>query len=445
MQKQKFFFLRWPELHGIRNFNYEIVIVIGKDRIYFCVKKWQEMAVAVNIYRFKGNFKSFLFILAVLLIVGFLYYTQLLVSELQDQSREFLKFRVKIFEENINADDSQDLSFFFNEVIQTADYPSIYTDAEGEPAFWRNIDIPQQNERPLPEAVEKELKRKITEFDEMNEPIPISYQGSVLGYYHYGQSQIIQRLKWLPYIEVAVVALFVLIGYAGFSSIKKSEERLIWVGMAKETAHQLGTPLSSLIGWVEYLKSSPDKSSDVIPDVERDLDRLQTVANRFSKIGSVPDLKNEEIESIISEVLDYFGRRLPRGAGKVQISKHVRQELPPILLNRDLFSWVMENLVKNALDALEGKGGNINIFADYLGEKQVYVDVQDSGRGILSREKKNIFKPGYSTKKRGWGLGLSLAKRIIEDYHGGRIELKESQPGTGSIFRIILDIKNSRQ
>ncbi|MBN2366571.1 MAG: sensor histidine kinase [Calditrichaeota bacterium] len=398
---------------------------------------------ARNIYHFKGNFKSFLFVLAILLVIGFLYYTQLLVSDLQEQSRDFLKFRIKIFEENINAEDSQDLSFFFNEVIQTADYPSIYTDAEGEPAFWRNIDIPQQNTRPLPEEIELELKEKIREFDQMNEPIPISYQGSVLGFYHYGQSQIIQQLKWLPYIEVAVVALFILIGYAGFSSIKKSEERLIWVGMAKETAHQLGTPLSSLIGWFEYMKSSPNKTAEVLPDIGKDLDRLQTVANRFSKIGSVPDLKKEEIDSIISEVLDYFSRRLPQGEGKVQISKHVQPELPPLMLNRDLFSWVMENLIKNALDALEGNGGYINIFADYLGEKQIYVDIQDSGRGIQSRERKNIFKPGFSTKKRGWGLGLSLAKRIIEDYHGGNIELKETQAGMGSTFRIILKINNA--
>jgi len=398
--------------------------------------------VARNVYRFKGNFKSFLFASAVLLIIGFLYYTQLLVTELQEQSREFLKFRVKIFEENINSDDSQDLSFFFNEVIQTADYPSIYTDAEGEPAFWRNIDIPQQNERPLPGGIKEKLEKKLQEFDRINEPIPISYQGSILGYYHYGQSQIIQRLKWLPYVEIVVVALFILVGYSGFSSIKKSEERLIWVGMAKETAHQLGTPLSSLIGWVEYMKSSPDKVSEMVSDVEKDLDRLQTVANRFSKIGSVPDLRNEDVDSIISDVLEYFKRRLPGKSGKVEISKHINPALPPLLLNRDLFSWVMENLIKNALDALEGNGGYINIYADFLGEKQIYIDVQDNGKGIASGQKKNIFRPGYSSKKRGWGLGLSLTKRIIEDYHGGSIVLKESQPSLGSTFRIVLDIKN---
>ena len=396
---------------------------------------------ARNIYHFKGNFKSFLFVLAVILILGFLYYTQMLVGELQQQSRAFLSFRIKIFEKNINSDENQDLSFFFNEVIQQADYPIIYTDAEGEPAFWRNVDIPQIMERPLPPDIQVRLKEKISDFDKINEPIPISYQGSILGYYHYGESKIVQQLRWLPYVEIIVVGLFILLGYFGFSSIKKSEERLIWVGMAKETAHQLGTPLSALIGWVEYLKTSPEKVLDVIPDFERDLNRLQTVANRFSKIGSVPDLREEDLASIIDEIVAYFQRRLPAGEGKIKIQTRINPNVPPLLLNRDLFSWVMENLIKNAMDAIEGKGGTIGIFVEKINEHQVFIDVQDNGKGMSNRERKNIFKPGYSTKKRGWGLGLSLAKRIIEEYHGGSIQLKETQPDGGSTFRIIINIK----
>jgi two-component sensor histidine kinase len=396
---------------------------------------------ARNIYHFKGNFKSFLFVLAVILILGFLYYTQMLVGELQQQSRAFLSFRIKIFEKNINSDENQDLSFFFNEVIQQADYPIIYTDAEGEPAFWRNVDIPQIMERPLPPDIQVRLKEKISDFDKINEPIPISYQGSILGYYHYGESKIVQQLRWLPYVEIIVVGLFILLGYFGFSSIKKSEERLIWVGMAKETAHQLGTPLSALIGWVEYLKTSPEKVLDIIPDFERDLNRLQTVANRFSKIGSVPDLREEDLASIIDEIVAYFQRRLPAGEGKIKIQTRINPNVPPLLLNRDLFSWVMENLIKNAMDAIEGKGGTIEIFVEKINEHHVFIDVQDNGKGMSNRERKNIFKPGYSTKKRGWGLGLSLAKRIIEEYHGGSIQLKETQPDGGSTFRIIINIK----
>ena len=396
-----------------------------------------------NIYQFKGNFKGFLFILAVILVLGFLYYTQLLVGELQKQSRAFLSFRIKIFEESINSEEVQDLSFFFNEVIQQADYPIIYTDAEGEPIFWRNIDLPDTLRRPLSPDTLTLLKKYVKQFDESNAPIPISFQGKIFGYYHYGESHIIQRLKWLPYIEILVVALFILIGYLGFSSIKKSEERFIWVGMAKETAHQLGTPLSSLIGWIEYLKSAPEKLSQVIPDIERDVKRLQKVTNRFSQIGSLPDLREEKIQNIIDELLSYFRHRLPGNQSKIKLSAAVNPQLPPVLINRDLFSWVLENLIKNAMDALNGNSGAITIQCDFLNSRQIFIDVQDTGKGINARNRKNIFNPGYSTKKRGWGLGLSLSRRIVEEYHGGRLELKESTPGSGSVFRIVLNIKKS--
>ena len=174
-----------------------------------------------NIYRFKGNFKSFLFFFAIVLILAFLYYTQILVNDLQEQSRAFLQFRVKIFEKSVNTEEVQNLSFFFNEVIQQADYPIIYSDEDGEPAFWRNIEISQISGRPIPENIIQKLKKKMAAFDETNEPIPISYDGSVLGYYHYGESQIVQRLRWLPYIEIFVVALFILIGYFELKLIKR--------------------------------------------------------------------------------------------------------------------------------------------------------------------------------------------------------------------------------
>ena len=397
---------------------------------------------AKNIYRFKGNFKGFLFILAVGMVFGLLYYTQALVKELQQQSREFLRFRIKIFEKNINTEADQDLSFFFNEVIQQADYPIIYTDTQGEPAFWRNISLPDTLPRPLSPDTLQILKKLIREFDEMNEPIPISYRGTVLGYYHYGELPIIRKLRWLPFIEILVVSLFILIGYLGFSSIKKSEERLIWVGMAKETAHQLGTPLSSLIGWVEYLKSSPERVLAVIPDIERDLKRLQKITNRFSQIGSRPDFQEESLQALVDELLDYFQRRIPRGKRSIKLETHINPDLPLLRLNRDLFSWVLENLIKNAIDAINGKEGTITIRADYLNQNSVYIDISDTGKGIPVRDRKNVFNPGFSTKKRGWGLGLSLAKRIVEEYHGGSIQVKESQLGQGTTFRIVLKIRS---
>ena len=378
--------------------------------------------------------------MAVAMAFGFLYYTQTLVNVLQEQSREFLKFRVKIFEENINSESAQDLSFFFQEVIQQADYPIIYTDAQMHPLYWRNVNVPQYLNKPVPPDTLAYLKKLIARFDKDNPPIPIAYQKHILGYYHYGESPVIYRLRWLPYIEIVVVALFILIGYAGFSSIKKSEERFIWVGMAKETAHQLGTPLSSLLGWVEYLKSSSNELEHILPELEKDLRRLQVITNRFSLIGSQPDLKPENLGQVITDTVEYFQKRLPHQNGKVQLESDIAADLPLVPLNRDLFSWVLENLIKNALDALGEKGGQIRIRAGKANTRRVFVEVQDTGKGINNKDRKNIFKPGYSTKKRGWGLGLSLVKRIVEEYHRGKVYLKESHPGQGSTFRIELHL-----
>jgi hypothetical protein len=393
-----------------------------------------------NVYHFKGKFKIFLFVLAVAITVGFLVYTLTLVHKLQNQSREFLKFKVQIFEENINNEEVTDLNFFFTNVILTADYPIIYTDADRNPQIWRNVDIPNVNSQELTPKNREKLLRLMAEYEESNAPIPISYQGNILGYYFYGESAIIKRLRWLPVIEIIVVGMFVLIGYAGFHSIKKNEERLIWVGMAKETAHQLGTPLSSQIGWLEYLKLSPSNLDKVIPELEKDLMRLQTITNRFSQIGSLPDMKPENLTEMINETVEYFQNRIPRKNGKIQLCAEFDPAVTTVNLNRDLFSWVLENLIKNGLDALEDNGGTITISSGRQGDSQLYIDVIDTGKGINASAKKNIFNPGFSTKKRGWGLGLSLAKRIVEDYHGGKLSLKETQVGMGSTFRILLRV-----
>ncbi len=394
---------------------------------------------AKNIYQTKGNFKSFLFVLAVGLAFGFLYYTQLLVNELEEQTREYLKFRIKVFEENINRESVEELSFFFQEVIQQADYPIIYTDAQMNPLYWRNVEVPPPPPGgKIPPDTLKLLQQLIHEFDQENPPIPISYQDQVLGYYHYGESPIIYKLRWLPFIEVVVVALFILIGYAGFKSIKRSEERFIWVGMAKETAHQLGTPLSSLMGWVAYLKEQPDQVNTVVAELEKDLQRLQTIANRFSQIGSRPDLKEENIVDVVLDTVEYFQRRLPQRKKGVILEAHVPEKAVFMPLNRDLLSWVLENLIKNALDALNSEGGKIVVSVQELDSRGIAIEVQDTGKGIPSKLKKTIFHPGFTTKKRGWGLGLSFVKRIIEEYHHGKVYLKESQPGKGSTFRIEL-------
>jgi len=376
--------------------------------------------------------------------------TRLLIRDLQDQSREYLNFRVRIFEESIRNETIQDLNFFFNEVIQQADYPIVYTDAEFVPQYWRNLNAAENADTNIVKDSLDYLALLVQKFKQINPPIPISYDGNILGYYVYGESplinqlrtveaDIVRQLQWLLIIEVLVVGMFIFIGYAGFNSIKKSEERFIWVGMAKETAHQLGTPLSSLLGWVEYIKTSPKKLEKVVPEFEKDLNRLQTITNRFSQIGSIPDLKAENIAVIIRDTVQYFQNRLPKKNGKIQIEARIPDTERLVSINKDLFSWVLENLIKNALDALETKNGKITVQQGEMNNSKIYIDIKDNGKGINKQNKKNIFKPGFSTKKRGWGLGLSLAKRIVEDYHGGKLVLIESDVEVGSTFRIILN------
>jgi signal transduction histidine kinase len=273
--------------------------------------------------------------------------------------------------------------------------------------------------------------------------LKITTQDSIVQHLHYGESLLITRLRWLPYIEIGVAGMFVLVGYIGFSYIKRNEQSNIWVGMAKETAHQLGTPLSSLLGWIEMMKEyavENPKQLSTIADMEHDLHRLQKVTERFSKIGSKPSLKEENLREVIESVITYYRQRLPsRFAQGRNIEISIDTEANPAArINRELFEWVIENLIKNAIDAMEGSQGSITFSIARRGTS-IFLDVRDTGKGIDLKSKQDIFRPGYSTKQRGWGLGLSLSKRIIETYHKGKIFVKESKPGKGTTFRIRLD------
>ncbi len=389
-------------------------------------------------YKRKGNFKGFLFVLGLLIIGAILVYTQHLVNILQEKSRESINFRVRVLEENINNEDmTGDFGFLLTEVIQGIDFPVIYTDAQMIPQFCINIDAAYDSLRVFTPEISSFLQKDIDDLDAENPPIPIFYKNIILGYYHYGVSPIIMKLRWLPYIEITAAILFILIGYVGFSQIKKSEQRYIWVGMAKETAHQLGTPLSSIQGWVELLKDNPKKMELALSEMEIDTKRLGKIALRFSQIGSVPTLKETNIVDILENVVIYFRKRLPRLEKKITIKENYTIS-PVVKLNGELFEWVIENLLKNAIDAIESKGGVIEISLQDEDNNFISVDVSDTGKGINTRDKTDIFKPGFSTKTRGWGLGLSLAKRIIEDYHGGKIIITETRIGKGSTFRILL-------
>ncbi|HAP36012.1 MAG TPA: sensor histidine kinase [Bacteroidetes bacterium] len=276
--------------------------------------------------------------------------------------------------------------------------------------------------------------------DQENKPILVTYQDSlVLSKLHYGESPLIVRLRWLPFIELAIAALFILVGYIGFSYIKRSEQSNIWVGMARETAHQLGTPLTSMMGWIELLKHQTEthpKILETVTEFENDARRLTKVADRFSKIGSKPDLKEENIVELIKRSIAYFQKRIPQMGKKVDISIIADTDYL-VKVNSELFEWVIENLVKNALDAMENGKGSIVFSLSKVGRK-TFIDVKDTGKGIDPSYQKDIFRPGFSTKKRGWGLGLSLCKRIIETYHSGRLTILTSAIGEGTTFRIVL-------
>lgn len=391
-----------------------------------------------SVYKQKGNFKGFLFVLGLVIIAIILIYTQQQVDRLQKTSREYLQFRVRVMEDYLNSENNINFNFFFTEVIQGTDYPIIITDTLMVPLSCKNVNETLDSMRIFTPEVKEVLSQYMKEMDGENKPFPIKWNNKILSYVHYGISPAIRNLRWLPYIEIAGAILFILIGYVGFSQIKKSEQRYIWVGMAKETAHQLGTPLSSLMGWIDLLKEDKKKLSQALLEMEADATRLNKVASRFSQIGSFPSLQKVDISVIIQSVIEYFQKRIPQYGNKITIHSEY-QCRPLIYINPDLFEWVLENIIKNAIDAIKSKSGIITIFItqDIKG-KIIYIDISDNGKGITPRDQKNIFQPGFSTKTRGWGLGLSLAKRIIEDYHGGKLSILDTRVDKGTTMRIIL-------
>ncbi len=389
------------------------------------------------------NFKFLLLLMALIIAFGTLYYTDQLVKKLQKKEKEIVELYAKGIEYVANSNNPEaDITFLFENIIRPIDFPMILTDSEDNPnladkSSIRNIEIDSTYTQG---QIEKILRKLIREFDEVHPPINIVYQDTmILTRIHYGDSQLINQLKYYPYFQIGVAAMFILLAYFGFSYVKKSEQKNIWVGMAKETAHQFGTPISSLMGWLEMLKinyNDPNKVLDISEEIENDVEKLNKITNRFSKIGSKPELKEVNLYQEVTKVIDYFNRRLPQTGKTVNLSIEGEKELKA-KINSELFDWVIENLIKNSLDAIETKNGMINI---KLSQSRNFaeIEVTDNGKGIDLKNRKEVFRPGYSTKKRGWGLGLSLSKRIIEGYHNGKIFVKSSAPGQGTTFKILL-------
>lgn len=352
---------------------------------------------------------------------------------------------------------SSDLTFILDAFLEPNAFgiPAMLVDSSmQEPIIWRNLDVGAESIAELDSAEASKVMARLLEARDRlragHEPIPIDVTFPSTGggptfrlvqHMLYGESALVTDLRRFPFVQLLFVGLFVLVGYLGFSYVRKSEQSSLWVGMAKEAAHQLGTPISSLMGWLAVLRL-PDRTTDqeetALDQIGHDIDRLKRVTSRFSDIGSLPRLQDQPLEPVIRAVFDYMEARLPSHRRSVELTAVVEGGLTA-KLNAELFEWVIENLVKNALDAIESTEGEIRLSAS-KSDDVIRIDVRDTGKGIDRRNARLVFRPGYSTKKRGWGLGLSLAKRIVEDYHGGALILLQTRPGAGSTFRIELPV-----
>ena len=321
--------------------------------------------------------------------------------------------------------DSLMKSFDDNLAANTGLVPFIFVDSASNVLRATNVtaDLLGEGESPID---------KMSEFKRANKPIRIDLGGGEIGYIYHDEDPLQQKMLFYPYIQLGIIGLFILIGYLLFSTFRRAEQNQVWAGMAKETAHQLGTPLSSLMAWMELLKSS-GTDAETVSEMNKDVMRLETIADRFSKIGSETQLNRANVSEVINRITDYLRNRI---SPKVEFVIHEQTDIHA-QLNAPLFEWVIENIIKNAVDAMEGKG--TITFHLTSTESHVQIDITDTGKGIPSRKMKTVFEPGYTTKKRGWGLGLSLAKRIIENYHNGKIFVVYSDASKGTCFRITLN------
>ena len=384
----------------------------------------------MDLLKHSSNIKAALFLLGFILVIFLFTYTQGIVNELRKDNGEIVKLYAEIIAQTISDENDTNLDFVFDEIIQKAQFPIIYSNNKKDPVYSKNINTDKSN-----------LRKIQSTMDEQNEAIPLRYANPLtneiilIGYLHYGDSSQIEKLKWLPFIEIGAITLFILLGFISFSIIRNSEKRNIWVGMARETAHQLGTPISSLMGWLEWMKNKPNDQEKIIDDISLDLERLQQVSDRFSKMGSETKIEEVHLSNIVDNIVLYFNRRIPSMGKSIIIENQLESDLK-IRANGILISWAIENVVKNAIDALDNEG--IISLKSKFEKKPIIIVIEDSGKGISRKNWKNIFRPGFSTKEQGWGLGLSLTSRIINEIHGGSIYVSQSKPGQGSTIEISL-------
>ncbi len=392
-------------------------------------------------------FKSFLLAGVLAISAVFIWYTFNVIDKLQSDTRDQVQRYVMLWQLAANSPtSSSEMQFIFEEIIVKATFPILVMNDEMEPIAWRNVSgiDPEDNS---PETIAR-LKQVAKEMRSEYPPQALQIGDELVNWLYYGDTEVIGQLKMMPFIEIGIVLAFMAIGLIGFQNIRRSEERHIWVGMAKETAHQLGTPISSLMGWLEVLGADHDEESgaqpltaaelsETVDDMRVDVDRLQKVAKRFGQIGSIPELQSVALKPVLEEIVDYYRRRLPFEGRGIQILLEVG-EIPMVDLNAELFGWALENMIKNSLQAVDSINGRVRITCSLESDrKRISLCIVDNGSGIPIAIARKIFRAGVTSKKRGWGLGLTLVKRIIEEYHGGQIRLEKSKPGETQ-FRINL-------
>jgi two-component system, sporulation sensor kinase D len=392
----------------------------------------------MNPYEKKRRWKIFLLVFAIIIGTASVFYSDFFVKKMEREEKVQFELWVKGTEKSSEIFDDVRYSDVLNMIKESSKVPIILTDTTGTKiqAYLR-LDSTKTNYANAESTATYDpayFQRELRRMKKQHHPLSINYMGEKMLVY-YKDSFILTQLRYFPYIQLGVIALFLITAYVAFSSSRKAEQDQVWVGMAKETAHQLGTPISSLMAWVELLKSRFNAENDpMIAEMENDIKRLEVITDRFSKIGSKPILEDHVVYMVINNFIDYF--RL-RTSDKI-VFKITGDDQVRALLNVPLFDWVTENLLKNAANAISNEGTiTVNII-EHLAKEEVFIDISDTGTGIPRSKFDAVFQPGYTTRKRGWGLGLSLTKRIVQNYHSGQIFVKDSELGKGTTFRIVL-------
>lgn len=396
----------------------------------------------MNIYEIR-RYGVVTFMIISLIVVGFfLYFSNSLVKDLSEQERARMQIWADATKQIVSMGDEDtepstaDIDFLLSIIEENRNIPVMLTDDDGNIIMHRNFDLPEPIDSLNPLFISdinaEFLSRKLEHLKKGTNVIHILISADNLQHLYYEDSKLLKSLSYYPYIQLVVMLAFICIVYFAVTSTKKAEQNKVWVGLSKETAHQLGTPISSLMAWMQLL-ADMGVDPEMVSEMDKDVKRLSTIASRFSKIGSRPNMEKEDLNDVVERSASYMATRI---SSRIKLSIKLNPEPLNVNISAPLFEWVMENLIKNAVDAMEGHGA-IDVVTGH-DKTGAWVEVSDTGKGLSRKNFKTIFNPGYTTKKRGWGLGLTLAKRIIEQYHSGRIFVKESAPGAGTTFRIEL-------